>query len=298
MKEYTNYLQFLAAKYNILYIGESSDEIYEETSSYFKSNATVDITQEILIKIEDILQKRSIDVIVLDVGLNDTIAIKFFDAIKAFDENILIMLMFTPKERGKLCDIMPFVDAPVSYPLEKNLLEKKMFTILSRTYAINSIGRRDIALKSENVKENATDEFFDTYEGSSLFIADDLVTMVDDLNAGNLTEGFFINIAKDMDKVADIFSKAKETTSVTVVYEGLATYLREIDLQTIEPQNLKGFTYLSQILSDVSVYLIDMFVDRIFRDVYIFKDSLQNNITFMKNTLSGIEEEEGELDFF
>ena len=71
------------------------------------------------------------------------------------------------------------------------------------------------------------------------------------------------------------------------VFEDLASYLREIDLESIEPQNLEGFTYLSNILRDTSLYLMEMFVDRILRDVYVFQDSMQSNIEFMENKLSG-----------
>jgi len=45
---------------------------------------------------------------------------------------------------------------------------------------------------------------------------------------------------------------------------------------------------------------MDMFVDRIFRDVYLFKDSLDNNMKFMKSKLEGKseDEDESELEFF
>jgi len=298
-KDYSNYLQFLATEYNILYIGKSSEEIYDETSSYFMSASKIDINKEILNKINTILLKRHINIIVLDVQKNDELAIDFYHAIREFNDEILIMLMFNPKEYKKLFEIIPFVDATVSYPIDKDTFHKRLFTVLSRTYAMNSIGRRDIVLKQENAKEEESiDKFFDTYEGSSLFLADDLTDMVNELNAGNLTHQFFVNIANQLDKVAEIFSKTQQTKSVTPIYEDLATYLRKLDLQTIQPENLEGFTYLSNILSDVSFYLMDMFVDRIFKNVYVFEHSLQSNIMFMENRLNGKKEDEGELNFF
>lgn len=298
-KDYSNYLQFLATEYNILYIGKSSEEIYDETSSYFMSASKIDINKEILNKINTILLKRHINIIVIDVQENDELAIDFYHAIRKFNDEILIMLMFNPKEYKKLFEIIPFVDATVSYPIDKDTFHKRLFTVLSRTYAMNSIGRRDIVLKQENVKEEESiDKFFDTYEGSSLFLADDLTDMVNELNAGNLTHQFFVNIANQLDKVAEIFSKTQQTKSVTPIYEDLATYLRKLDLQTIQPENLEGFTHLSNILSDVSFYLMDMFVDRIFKNVYVFEHSLQSNIMFMENRLNGKKEDEGELSFF
>lgn len=297
-KDYSKYLQFLAAEYNILYIGKNSEDIYDKTSSYFMSASKIDINKEMLIKINAVLTKRHINLAVIDVKDHDDLAVKFYNAIKIFDDEIMIMLIFNPKEYKELLDIIPLVDTMVCYPINQDIFNKRLFTILSRAYAINSIGRRDIVLKQDNVVEDSVDIFFDTYEGSSLFIADDIVDMVNSLNAGNLTHQFFINIAYKLDDVADIFSKSQQTDSVTPIYKELSIYLKNLDLSKIEPQNLKGFTYLAEILSDVSVYLMDMFVDRIFKDVYVFEYSLQSNIEFMKNTLSGSNKDGGELDFF
>ena len=299
-KNYSSYLQFLASEYNILYIGKDSETIYDETSVYFASSSKVDVNQEILNKINSILTKRHIDIVVFDVSDNNILIADFFQAIKTFDDEIMTLLMFEPKEYKKLFDIVPFVDVSVSYPVDKDLFQKKLFTVLSRNYALNSIGRREIVLKQKNVTEDSMDKFFDTYEGSALFLADDLMEIVKNLNDGNLSQHFFINIADRVDEIANIFSKAEQTSSVTPIYEELAFYLRNLNLEEIEPQNLSGFTYLSEILSDVSLYLMDMFVDRIFKDVYVFEHSLQSNIEFMKNSLSGKSEDEddSELEFF
>jgi hypothetical protein len=297
-KEYSNYLQFLAADYNVLYMGKDSEKFFDEIASYFMTSSKIDVNEEILNKITSILSKRHINLVIIDVEDNNELANGFFKAIKLFNDELLVMLMFNPKEFKKLFEIVPLVDTAVTYPINKKVFYKRLFTILSAPYAMNSIGRRKIVLKQENVKEESIEKFFDTYEGSSLFISDDLVDMVNSLNAGNISHDFFVNIADALDKVANIFSKTEETKSVTPIYEALAQYLRELDLNEIKPENLKGFTYLSAIISDVSVYLLDMFVDRIFKDVYVFENSLESNIEFMKNTLHGENEDAGEIDFF
>ncbi len=299
-KEYGRYLQFLASEYNILYVGKDSQEIYDETSEYFLSASKVDINAEILEKINTILTKRHINVVVFDAKDNNPLIADFFRAINSFNEEIMTLLLFEPKEYKKLFDIVPFVDINISYPIEKERFQKKLFTLLSRSYALNSIGRREIILKQEGVNEDSIDKFFDTYEGSAMFVADDLMDIVKNLNDGNLSHQFFVNIADKLDEVASIFSKAEQTQSVTPIYEELASYLRSMNFEEIEPQNLSAFNYLSEILSDVSIYLMDMFVDRIFKDVYIFKDSLDSNMQFMKSRLEGKseDEDESELEFF
>jgi len=299
-KNYGKYLQFLASEYNILYVGRDSEEIYDTVSGYFLSASKVDVNEEILGKINTILTKRHINIVVFDVKDNNPLVAEFLKAIQSFDSEMMTLLMFEPKEYKKLFDVVPKVDITISYPIDKEVFEKKLFTLLSRSYALNSIGRREITLKQERVTEDSIDEFFDTYEGSALFLADDLMDIVKNLNDGNLSHLFFVNIADRLDEVATIFAKAEQIKSAAPVYENLASYLRNIELEEIAPQNLSALNYLSEILSDVSVYLMDMFVDRIFRDVCLFKDSLDNNMEFMKSKLEGKseDEDESELEFF
>ncbi len=64
-KDYGKYLQFLASEYNILYIGKDSQEIYDKTSEYFLSASKVDVNVQILEKMNTILTKRHINVVVL-----------------------------------------------------------------------------------------------------------------------------------------------------------------------------------------------------------------------------------------
>jgi len=299
-KKYDKYLQFLASEYNILYIGRDSEEIYDDMSGYFLSSSKVDVNVQILDKINTILMKRHINIVVFDVKDNNPLVADFLKAIQSFDGEMMTLLMFEPKEYKKLFDVVPHIDISISYPIDKDIFQKKIFTLLSRSYALNSIGRREIILKQKSVTEDSMDKFFDTYEGSALFLADDLMDVVKNLNDGNLSHQFFVNIANKLDEVASIFAKAERTKSITPIYENIASYLRNIKLEEIKPQNLSAFNYLSEILSDVSVYLMDMFVDRIFKEIHIFKDSLDNNMQFMKSKLEGKseDEDESELEFF
>ncbi len=299
-KQYSKYLQFLASEFNILYIGQDSHEMYDETSAYFSSAYVVDINVEILEKINTILAKQEINLVVFDAKDNNPLIGEFFKAINTFDEDILTLLMFEPKEYRKLFDVVPYVDMTITYPIEKERFQKKLFMLLSHSYALKSIGRREVILKQENMTENSVDKFFDTYAGSAMFLADDLMDIVKNLNDGHLSHQFFVEIADKLSDVAIIFSKAEQTQNVVPIYEKLATYLKNIEFEEIEPQNLSAFNYLSEILSDVSIYLMDMFVDKIFKDVYIFKDSLDNNMKFLQSKLEGKDEDEdeSELDFF
>ena len=86
--------------------------------------------------------------------------------------------------------------------------------------------------------------------------------------------------------------------SIQPILQDLGRYLLDLDLLKVKPAGLKAFDYLAAILDDVSNTLLNMFVDRIFTDVYIIEHSLENNINFMENTLMGIDDNSSELDFF
>ncbi|WP_457749553.1 hypothetical protein [Sulfurimonas sp.] len=298
-KDYSAYIQFLAVQYNVLYLGDENKELYEKINPYFKNAHEIDLNETILAKLVNILNKYDINVVIINAKDKETLANQFFEEIRKYDSEILTMLLFDPKHYEKLAQTISFVDTIVCYPIIEQLFYKRLFSILSFPYAIKSIGRREIVLKQHIVTEDSIDKFFDTYEGSSLFIADELTQIVTQLNAGELSHELFNQIAQILDDVANIFSKSQETISITPVYQELASYLRSIKLEEIQPEHLKAFDFLSEILSDVSVYLLDMFVDRIFKDVYIFEHSLENNIIFMKGQLEGKDDEDNsELDFF
>ncbi|MDQ7067008.1 MAG: hypothetical protein Q9M40_02810 [Sulfurimonas sp.] len=298
-KHYSNYVQFLASSHNILYIGRESEKIYDETSIFFSSASKIDMTKEMLEKINAVLLKRHITIAIIDATANDALVQEYYTAIENFKEDVLTILLYEPRNYKKVFEIVPKADSVVTYPIDKNIFHKKLFTLLSRPYTINSIGRRNIVMKHTH-EEESIDKFLDSYEASALFVADELVLMVDELDAGNLTHNFFVNIADELDAVAHIFSKTPHTKSVAPIYTQLAIYLKGLELESVEPANLHGFNYLSEILSDISVYLISMFLDRVFKNVAIFKDSLQSNIDFMQHTLSGVDETDdgSELDFF
>jgi len=80
----------------------------------------------------------------------------------------------------------------------------------------------------------------------------------------------------------------------------LSIYLKELDISKIKPRSLYAFDYICELLDDTNSYIMDMFVDRVFKDTYIVKHSLENNIEYVKNILASQEEEEddSDLEFF
>jgi len=178
-------------------------------------------------------------------------------------------------------------------------LKGKLAEMLSVFYTILSIGRRDISLKSGLSNIDDLGDFLDMYEGSSLFIVDELIELNQQLKDGELSKDLLDEIAKKSFETADIFYKNKQLKEVSPIFNNLGNFLNDLDLSTLEPSSLKAFDYLILLIDDLNKNLMDIFVDRIFQDVHLFEYSLENNIEFMKLNLYPTDNEDtSELDFF
>lgn len=297
-KKANKYLEYLANSEKLLYIGKENIPTVLNDVEAFSEIVRVTSNETVLDDINMILLKHEIHVVILDAQDNNKNCISFYKKIDTFDENILIMLMIDPQNCASMIELFPKVDMIVSNGIDEELLEKKLFNLLSPIYTKNCLLSETMKTHKHELEKESISEFLDTYEGSSLFISDELLTILKELDSGVLSKNTLMKIVEELNEVADIFNAIEKTRSVVPIYKELASFLKELDLDTIEAKNIKGFEFLSDILSDIGVYLIDMFVERIFNDVYVFKDSLKNNIDYMKNSINGVEENDGELDFF
>ena len=109
-------------------------------------------------------------------------------------------------------------------------------------------------------------------------------------------------IDEKSEKIALIYGTrygATEDTSKWIA-KGIGDSVDVLNIETIEIENLEGFEYLSRIIEDISTYLFEYFVSRVFVDVYLFEDSLKNSIQFMKDRLrtKDTSNDASELSFF
>ena len=103
-----------------------------------------------------------------------------------------------------------------------------------------------------------------------------------------------------LQEVAAVFSRHNYTRRVSPLFTELGIYLDLLDIESIKIENIEGFEYLSRIIEDISTYLFEYFVSRVFVDVYLFEDSLKNSIQFMKDRLrtKDTSNDASELSFF
>ena len=297
-RDYLKYVKFLAGKYSVLYIGDDSSFLDDELSS-LSTFLQVDANDSVLDELEGILLVSEIRVVIINIFADVAKTEEIFKRVKEYDENLYVMVIFDLELSRELYELLPFVDSIVTYPVNKAIFYEKLFSLLSICHSLDVISRRDIVLKSKNATELDEESFYDLYAGSVMFIVNDLSDIIISLDSGEMSKQFLVSISDKLEEVVDIFSKSSKTESIVPIFKELIFFLKELELEEIEPKNLKGFSYLSNILNDINIYLSDIFIDRILKNVYIFEHSLQDNIEFMKNTFYPSEvRTKSELEFF
>ena len=293
-----SYLNILAQEYNVLYITSNMNQMVSDTLGLFANKFQIDANEKMLDNLNMILAKNYINLVILDVRDISSLGVDFYKAIRKVDEKIVIALVADFTNLGSALEIIADADTLIDSGVSEDEFSKKIFNVLSPLPTMKNLFDKHLSIREKSKQNESIAEFLDTYEGSSLFISDELLDILKELDSGSLSGETLKRIAIELREVGDIFDAFDKTKSVVPIYKDLAVYLDTLETGSIKPENIKGFDYLSDILADISMYLVDMFVERIFRDVYVFKDSLKNNIDFMKTTLEGIEDDTSELDFF
>ena len=187
----------------------------------------------------------------------------------------------------------------IAEEFDEQILMSKLFQALGNIYAKKYIENiHHSIIKDKNFDKNNLGEFLDTYEGEVLFLSEALLDLVAQLDSGVLSKDLIKSSSSMVKEAAEVFGEHYYTKSVTPVFLELSDYLDGLNLEDVNLSELVGFEYLARILEDINSYLVEYFVQRIFSDVFLFKDSLQNSIHFMIAKLESKEDDSSELEFF
>jgi len=296
-KQYGHYLKFIAKEHNLLLISDRHfdefNDIKEMFYLYIQRVANIDE----LDNINNTLMQNNIDIIVIDFAKNYKIAIKIYESIMDYNENMIIIGILKEKSVQKISFLLNKLNGLLFDSFNVDDLEEKLFINLSVFSSIEKISNQKDIISSSNSNDELG-EFFDLYEGQLIFIVDELIEYNNLLKAGELSEDILQNVALEIQTLAEIFSKEKKISAVVNIFEDFSKYLSSLDLSQIEPSSLHAFDYLCALIDDINSYMMDMFVDRVFRDVYIFQHSFENNLVFMKDAISLKDDDDGVLEFF
>lgn len=298
-KQHSHYLKFLAKGHNFLFISNRHFEQFDEVKNEFNIGIQRVINEDELDNLTNSLMQNNIDIVILDFEEEIKYAKDMYNTIVNYNDRIVVIGIINEESTSNISELLNKLDGLLFDSFSVEELKDKLFINLSIFYSIKAIAVRDMKITSgSSTSSDELDCFFDTYEGELLFTIDELVELNQSLKAGELSAEILKTVAQKIQTLADIFAKEEKTTDVVAVFEDFALYLKTLDLSQINPSSLYAFDYLCAIIDDINTYMMEMFVDRVFRDVYVFQHSFENNLGFMKDAISSNNEVDSELEFF
>lgn len=297
--QFKTYLQFLGNDKNLIIYSNESLEEYEDIFMMFKTFCVIEINQFTLENISTVLLDNKADMVIVFDNENDEDIIKIFSSIKVFNKNI-DTLFISKNIKLSLHDILNEVDSILFKPMNINNLAKGLFTALSTSYTLKNIINTEKSLSKipKPIDIDDFEEFLDTWEGKIMFLSQDIDEIVSRFDSGELSNELIQLCIEKIDEVEKIFRSTSYTKKVSPIFDKLSKYLKVLKIENIDIKNVEGFEYLSRIMEDINTYIVEYFVDRIFKDVHVFEDSLLSNINFMENKLAGCGDDDSELHFF
>ena len=127
-----------------------------------------------------------------------------------------------------------------------------------------------------------TEEFLDTYEGDVMFLSQDLESITENILNGDFSQEKKILLSNNIKEVHDVFLSSRYTQQVAPIFKDFTELLNSIDINELV-KNEDTVSYLYDIVYDINMYINQYFIERIFSDVYLFQDSLENSINFLKS---------------
>lgn len=299
MTHYKGYLSVLAHTKRIAVFDDNTlvlqtqQNLLELFESYNCYSAT-DITEGHL---SSILARARIDAVIIE-SSDPVEVVRLCQHIIHFDWKIALIVIVPEGVAPALYrEANAIADTMICRPHNEEALIQKMVTALA---AKQTMAQLSLSLGLESLLADTGDieTFKRTFEGNILLLCEGLQDRAQRLEDGELSSELFKDIAQDMEKISKIFAHHHYTSHVAKIFDDFALYLQTFNFNTIDISTIEGFNYLTRIVEDITVYVKDFFINRIFSDVYVFEHSLENSIEFMKNTLEKHEETQSKLEFF
>lgn len=295
------YLQLLADDKNLIVYANESTDMYGEIFDKFKTFNVLKISERNVANVSNALIEYKANLVIIFDCKNINVNKQLMHAIRSFSSDIDILFIAKSID-DEMRDVLSMADGLSFAPLSLEMLWRAAFGVLSTTYTIHTIANTEKSLSkiTKPINKDDFEEFLDTWEGKIMFLSQDIDEIVHKLDSGELSNELLQQAATKIDEVESIFRTRSYTKKVAPIFSELSGYLQGLKIENVAIEHVEGFDYLARILEDVNVYIVDYFVDRIFKDVYVFQDSLLSNINYMENKIAGVAEEEddSELHFF
>jgi hypothetical protein len=285
MNTFGHKLHHLTHMLKLLVIGQLPKDIELTLEGFFEKIDILSPTQQTL----EILNPPLFEQYDVIIAVADTKLLK----IRLPQETIVIT---SKEDYGAFVDKINEVFALLVTPFDEDLLLYKIYALLSisKTDEILKAQEKLIKKYHKDAQEDGLDTFLDQYSGTIMFINDDLAESLQKLQDFELSTEILQNVSNNLLKLSEVFAEQKSLQSVCGIFDEFAVLLQTIELDKVDPTRFVAFDYLANIVEDLTIYIDELFIYKVVKDVKIFEDSLQNNIAYFESNL--VKEEGGDED--
>ena len=293
----SNKIHLLSSSSKLLVVGTLSKELEETLDIYFTNKVYLNLNSSSLDNLNESYYKE-FDIILFAFTKSDfNLYSKQFNslpnkAICIIDDEIFI-------------DFKSFLNSSFSTlvnPFDEEIFLEKVFALLAIEEVESILKRKEKVVNRfvDDDTNNKVDEFLDKYSGKIMFINDDLNESLERLKDLEVSEENFKKISLSLVNLSNVMKMNKNLLSLSALFLEFSQFLNSLVLQDIEPSRYSAFDYLTKIIEDLTIYIDELFVYKLFKDVGIFEDSMSNNILYLEAQLFGLEEDDSNdnLEFF
>lgn len=292
----SNKMNLLTMSYKILILGSIEGDLLNSLDKHFVHKEYLDLNEDTLnILSESFLEQ--FDIIIFSFNNEN---FKLFK--KEF--NLIPKKSICLLSEDIYFDFKNFVNSSFSVllkPISEKIFLNKIYGLLS-TYELEKhlkTKEKIINKYKDETINDAIDNFLDKYSGEIMFINNDLNNNLECLKNLDMSKEVFSDTSINLMKLSNVMKKNKNLFHLSILFSEFSEFLDLLKLEKIEPSRYNSFDYLTNIIEDLILYIDELFIYRLFKDVKIFEDSMSNNISYFKSQLFGLKEEEKDnLEFF
>lgn len=291
-----NKLTLLTMDTKLLVIGNISEKLNTVIDKYFGNLENLDFTSKTFnILNENYFEQFDIVILIFD-KQSYSLYKQNYDCVPRNSISIISKEVYL--------DYWPYINYGYSVLLDtvdEETLELKLFGVLSISET-NKLLQAKVKLFKKYKNDDVNDKidlFLHKYTGEIIFINDALNESLNKLKQLEISKEIFSNISESLIRLSNLMNTSESLSHLSTMFLELSRFLDNLELEEIEPTRYRAFDYLTNIIDDITIYIDELFIYRIFKDVRVFEDSMASNITYFKSKLNGtINEENDNLEFF
>jgi hypothetical protein len=292
----SNKLNLLTINTKLLIIGNVSEDLNIIINKYFKNIENLDFTNNTF----NILNENYFEQfdIVLFIFNKDSFSL-YKENYNSLPKNSIFII-----SKEVYFDYWSYLNygyATLLDPIVEDTLVLRLFGLLSieeTNILLQSKVKVFNKYKDDDVNDDI-DLFLEKYIGEIMFINDELNENLNRLKELEISKEIFSSISLNLIKLSNVMKNNDKLIHLSNIFSEFSKFIDNLDLESINPSKYIAFDYLTNIIDDLTIYIDELFVYRIFKDVRIFEDSMENNIGYFEAKLNGTSNEEDDnLEFF